>query len=45
MDEELRAELIRRMEADGAALQGFLASADRYRDVFILRSEAQSTIP
>jgi hypothetical protein len=45
MDEELRAELIRRMEADAAAVRGFLATGDTYRDAFILRPEAQSTIP
>lgn len=45
MNEELRLELIRRMEADGAAVRGFLASADTYRDVFMLRPEAQSTTP
>jgi hypothetical protein len=45
MDEELQAELIRRMEADAAAVRGFLASADSYRDAFIRQPEAQSTIP
>jgi hypothetical protein len=45
MDEELQAELIRRMEADAAAVRGFLASADSYRDAFNRQPEAQSTIP
>jgi hypothetical protein len=45
MDHELRAELIRRAEADGAAVEAFLAAAESYRDLPILRSGARPASP
>jgi hypothetical protein len=45
MDHELRAELIRRAEADGAAVAAFLAAAESYRDLPILRSGARPVSP
>ncbi|TCN31077.1 hypothetical protein EV644_13054 [Kribbella orskensis] len=45
MDYELRAELMRRAEADGAAVKAFLAAAESYRDLPILRSGARPVSP
>lgn len=44
IDEELRGELVRRMRADGEAVEAFVDSAEEYREPFVGRPEASGSV-